>query len=53
MLVFNKGVFTYYVFTEGEGGALQIITLYVIVSNTTTVKVITDGGLETGQKLIT
>ena len=31
--------FTYYVITEGEGGGLQMITLHVIVSNTTTVKV--------------
>ena len=51
----SKGPFIYYVITEGEGGGLQMITMHVIVSNTTTVKVITEGewGLETGQKLIT
>ena len=50
----TKGPFTYNVITEGEGGGLEMITLHVIVSNTTTVKVITEGGggLETGQKLI-
>ena len=37
-----KEPFTYYVITEGEGG-LQMITLHVIESNTTTVKVITEG----------
>ena len=30
--------------TEGEGGGLEMITLHVIVSNTTTVKVITEEG---------
>ena len=48
----NKGPFTYYVIAEVEAGGLQMITLHVIVSNTTTVKVITEG-LETGQKFIT
>ena len=42
------GLFTYYIITKGEGGSLQMITLHVIVSNTTTVRlrVITeeDGG---------
>ena len=44
----NKGPFSYHVITEGEGGGLLIITLHVIVSNTTTVKVTTEvgGGLK-------
>ena len=36
--------FTYYEITKGEGGGLQMITIRVIVSNSTTVYVITGGG---------
>ena len=39
----DKGLFKYHVITEGEGGGLQRITLHFIVSNITTVKVITEG----------
>ena len=41
----ENGPFTYYVITEGEEGGLQMITLHVIVSNTTTLKMITEGGV--------
>ena len=36
------GSFTYYVITEGEGGS-SMITLHVIVTWVSTVKVITEG----------
>ena len=39
-----KESFTYYVITEEEGGGFHMITLHVIVTNTTTVKVITGMG---------
>ena len=46
------GSFTYYVITEGEGGS-SMITLHVIVTWVSTVKVITEGrGVNIGQKLI-
>ena len=51
---FHKVSFRYYVITEEEGGGLQMIPQHVIVTNTTTVKVITEGeGVKIGQKLIT
>ena len=39
---FFMGSFTYYVITEGEGGS-SMITLHVIVTWVSTVKVITEG----------
>ena len=39
----GKGPFAYYVITEWEGGGLQMITIHVIVSNTTTVNVTEEG----------
>ena len=38
----SKGLFTYYIITEGEGGS-SMITLHVIVTWVSTVKVITEG----------
>ena len=38
----HMGLFTYYVITEGEGGS-SMITLHVIVTWVSTVKVITEG----------
>ena len=49
----NMGSFTYYVITEGRGGS-SMITLHVIVTWVSTVKVITEGrGVKIVQKLIT
>ena len=40
---FAVHLFTYYVINKGEGGRLQMITPHVIVTNTTTVKMISRG----------
>ena len=42
-IFFIKGLFTYYVITAGEGGS-SMITLHVIVTWVSTVKVITERG---------